>query len=82
MEENSINMIVLKFVISVRGGHCDYLPRAPENLATPLVVNDCIIFYILKSIRFGNGGIYISHVMLNLQRLFPFTTRIDYFCFK
>jgi hypothetical protein len=30
--------VVLKFVISVRGGHCDFLPLAPRNLATPLLI--------------------------------------------
>ena len=30
--------MILKFVISVRDGHCDYLTQAPENLATPLLI--------------------------------------------
>jgi hypothetical protein len=35
---NSINYCdFLKFVVSVRGEHCDYSPPAPENLATPLM---------------------------------------------
>ena len=32
-------MILLKFIICVRGGHCDYSPRLPKNLATPLEVS-------------------------------------------
>ena len=30
-------MFVLKFVTSVSGGHYDYSPRTPKNLATPFV---------------------------------------------
>ena len=29
-------MTFLKFVISVKGGHCDYSPQAPRKLAVPL----------------------------------------------
>jgi len=28
--------IFIKAIIFVRGGHCDYSPREPEHLATPL----------------------------------------------
>lgn len=31
-----IIVIFLRFLISVRGGHYDYAPRVPQNLATPL----------------------------------------------
>jgi hypothetical protein len=30
-----------KFVISVRGGHCDYSPWVPKHLATPLHTARC-----------------------------------------
>ena len=30
---------LLNFLISFKGGHCDYLSRAPEVLATPLTLN-------------------------------------------
>jgi len=33
-------MILLKFTISGRGGRCDYSPRAPRNLFTPLHETD------------------------------------------
>jgi hypothetical protein len=29
-------VIVVKFVVSVRGRHCHYSPRATKNIATPL----------------------------------------------
>jgi len=28
--------LFIKFIISVRGSYCDYLPHAPNNLAIPL----------------------------------------------
>jgi len=37
MERNSINDCdSFKFIISFRGGHCDYLPQVPKRLAMPL----------------------------------------------
>jgi len=38
--DNSINNLYFffKFVISVRGGHCDYRSQAPKSLATPLAI--------------------------------------------
>jgi hypothetical protein len=32
------NCEILKFVISSRGGQCDYLPQAPKHLAMPLYI--------------------------------------------
>ena len=42
-------LFFLKFVISVRGGHCDYLPWVPKNLAMPLTA-DC--FYVPVQLLF------------------------------
>ena len=33
-----INVTFYNFIISVKGCHCVYWPRAPKNLATPLYV--------------------------------------------
>jgi hypothetical protein len=49
-------VIIFKFVISARGGHCDYAPRGPKNVAKPPVntgswyrnngaVSSCSILY-------------------------------------
>jgi hypothetical protein len=40
------NCDFLKFLISVRGGHCDYLPWVPRNPATPLAADKSCAFYI------------------------------------
>jgi hypothetical protein len=42
------NCNFLKFIISVRGGHWDYLPWVPRNLATPLAANKSCAFYIFR----------------------------------
>jgi len=31
-------VMILKFIMSVRGGHCYCLPRTSINLATPVVI--------------------------------------------
>jgi hypothetical protein len=36
IQGNLISATFLKLIISVRGGHCDYSPRVPKTLATPL----------------------------------------------
>jgi hypothetical protein len=43
MKGNSANGI-FKFMISVTGGHGDYLPQAPRNLATPLTAGAILCF--------------------------------------
>jgi hypothetical protein len=43
MKGNSVNDI-FKFIISVTGGHGDYVPRAPRNLATPLTAAAVLYF--------------------------------------
>jgi hypothetical protein len=37
-EIHQIIVIFLKFIICVRGSHCDYSPQVPKDLATPLGV--------------------------------------------
>jgi hypothetical protein len=37
MKVSSVSDCGFKCVISVRGGHCYYLSRAPKDLATPLI---------------------------------------------
>jgi hypothetical protein len=37
LERKQVNVCdIFKFIVSVRGGHCDYPPVAPNILATPL----------------------------------------------
>jgi hypothetical protein len=35
---NSLIVMFLRLVISFMGSHCDYWPRVPKKLATPLLV--------------------------------------------
>jgi hypothetical protein len=41
----------LKFIISVGGSHCDYLPLVPINLATPLAANKLYALYIFINLQ-------------------------------
>lgn len=45
MKENSVNIILSKLVISVRGDHCGCLPQGPENLATPFKYPQGVLEY-------------------------------------
>jgi hypothetical protein len=48
-------LIILKLIISVRGGHCYYSDLAPKILATPLMI---IIHYKLSDVWSEKGSTY------------------------
>jgi len=41
-----LQLTFIKLVLSGRGGHCDFSPRASKNLATPLLPVCCICVYL------------------------------------
>jgi hypothetical protein len=53
---NYVILVIIKFVISVRGHHCNYLPQVLKNLAMPLAVDG---FYMPLAIEFLFGGKFI-----------------------
>jgi hypothetical protein len=53
---NSINNCgFFKFVISIRGGHCDYSPWATRNLPTPLIIRKWLL-PVLRPYLHGQTG--------------------------
>jgi hypothetical protein len=58
IEGKSINTFdfFLKFVISVKGDNCDYWPRVPQNLATPLLTR--VVTNPVDCPRFASGHQY------------------------
>jgi hypothetical protein len=47
--------IFLKFIISVAGGHFDYLPRGPENLDTAVAYPQNIVLLLCFSSKDCRG---------------------------